>query len=96
MSEFLTLVGINNSNIDKKERLVASEATANDAQVSYSMRIYLNARNEQLDLLNQVLGTEIKAEVNDAGVQELMNFAQTGTGGLSNDESNTSEDNSED
>ena len=96
MSEFLTLVGINNSNIDKKERLVASEATANDAQVSYSMRIYLNARNEQIDLLNKVLGTEIKAEVNESGVQELMNFAQTGTGGLSNDEGVTHETNPED
>lgn len=86
MSEFLTLTGIANSNIDKKERLVASEAEANDAQVSYSMWIYLNARNQQLDLLNKVLGTNIKAELNKGVSEQLINFARTGTGGLSYDD----------
>lgn len=86
MSEFLTMTGINNSNIDKKERLVASEADANDEQISYSMRVYLNARNQQLDLLNRVLGTSIKAVVNQSAVEQLNNFAKTGTGGLSSDD----------
>lgn len=87
MSEFLTMVGIDNSNIDKKERLVAREADANDEQISYSMRVYLNARNQQLDLLNQVLGTKIKAVLNEGTAQQLNNFAKTGTGGLSSDDS---------
>lgn len=85
MSEFLTLVGINNSNIDKKERLVVSEAAANDQQISYSMRVYLNARNQQLDLLNQVLGTHIKAVMNESAAEELHNFARNETGGSSYD-----------
>ena len=97
MSEFLTLVGINNSNIDKKERLVASEADANDEQISYSMRVYLSARNQQLDLLNRVLGTSIKAVLNQGAVEQLNNFAKTGTGGLSGDDSmDTQTSNSED
>ncbi len=87
LSEFLSMVGINNSNIDKKERLVAREAEANDEQVSHSMRVYLNARNQQLDLLNRVLGTKIKAVMNHDAVEELNNFARTGTGGLSYDDS---------
>lgn len=89
MSEFLTMVGIDNSNIDKKERLVAREADANDEQISYSMRVYLNARNQQLDLLNQVLGTKIKAVLNEGTAQQLNNFAKTGTGGLSSDDTHS-------
>lgn len=96
MSEFLTLVGINNSNIDKKERLVVSEAAANDQQISYSMRVYLNARNQQLDLLNQVLGTHIKAVMNEGTAEELHDFARNETGGLSNGTMDSQTPNTED
>lgn len=95
-SEFLTFAGIDNSNIDKKERLVADEATANNAAVSAFMQTYLNARQDQLDLLNKAIGTNIKVSVNGSGVDDLINFAKTGTGGLSNDESNTPEENTKD
>lgn len=97
MSEFLTFVGINTSPVDKKERLVASEADANDEQITNSMRVYLNARNQQLDLLNGVLGTSIKAVLNQGAAEQLNNFARTGTGGLSGDDSmDTQTSNSED
>lgn len=91
LNEFLSMVGINNANIDKKERLVASETEANDAQVDSSLNIYIKARQSQLDLLNDCLGTNIKAEVNKGSIEELENFARTGTGQLSGDDSNVSD-----
>lgn len=87
MNEFLTMAGIDNANIDKKERLVASETQANDAQVSSSLNIYLKARQSQLDLLNECLGTNIKAEVDEGVIEDLTNFAKTGTGTLTGDDS---------
>ena len=87
MSEFLTMVGIDNSNIDKKERLVASEAQSNNAQVSASLNIYLKARQSQIDLLNDCLGTNIKVKVDNDTLGDLINFSETGTGDLSGDDS---------
>lgn len=37
VNEFLTDIGINNVNINKKERLIVGEAESNDIQVQYSM-----------------------------------------------------------
>ena len=83
MSEFLTFTGVDNVSIDKKERLTAGEASSNAPQVSASLNIYIKARQSQLDLLNESLGTNIKAVVNSNSISELINFAQTGTGDIS-------------
>lgn len=83
MNEFLTFTGVDNVSIDKKERLTAGEASSNAPQVSASLNIYIKARQSQLDLLNESLGTNIKAVVNSNSISELINFAQTGTGDIS-------------
>ena len=80
MGDFLTQIGINNVTTDKKERLVADEASANTEQVSYGMSVYLKARQFALDMLNMALATNIKATTNPGAVNELINFAKTGTG----------------
>lgn len=83
MNEFLTFTGVDNVSIDKKERLTAGEASSNAPQVSASLNIYIKARQSQLDLLNESLGTNIKAVVNSNSISDLINFAQTGTGDIS-------------
>ena len=83
MNEFLTFTGVDNVSIDKKERLTAGEASSNAPQVSASLNIYIKARQSQLDLLNESLGTNIKAVVNSNSISELINFAQAGTGDIS-------------
>lgn len=45
-SECMTLLGINNANQDKKERLVSDEVDANDDQVESMRRVNLNARQQ--------------------------------------------------
>lgn len=79
MGDFLTQIGIDNITSDKKERLTAAEGTANDEQVSYGMDIYLKARQMGLDMINEALGTNLQATANDDSVNELINFAKTGT-----------------
>lgn len=52
-NECMGLLGINNSNQDKKERLVAAEVDANDDQVSTARRVNLNARQAAAELINK-------------------------------------------
>lgn len=80
MGDFLTQIGIQNITSDKKERLTAGEAGANDEQVSYGMDVYLKARQMGLDMINTAIGTNLQAMANDDTVNELINFAKTGTG----------------
>ncbi len=74
--EFLTMVGINSVGIDKKERLVANEANSNAQLIEASANIYLDARNSQLELLNAVLGTNIRAVLNQESAKQLLELKQ--------------------
>jgi len=51
-SECMGLLGIDNANQDKKERLVASEVSANDGQTDNMRRVSLNAREEAAKAIN--------------------------------------------
>lgn len=51
-NECMGLLGINNANQDKKERLVADEVEANNDQVTVTQSVNLNARRQAVDLIN--------------------------------------------
>lgn len=61
-SEAVGLFGINNSNQDKKERLVADEVSANDEQVGVMRDIALKARQEACNQINAAFGLDIWCE----------------------------------
>lgn len=52
-NECMTMLGINNANQDKKERLVADEVAANDDQVFATRGIALNSRQYAADQINE-------------------------------------------
>lgn len=58
-SECMGLLGVNNSNQDKKERLVESEVSANDDQVDAIRRANLNARQWAAEQMREKF-TELK------------------------------------
>ncbi|HWV46882.1 MAG TPA: hypothetical protein VN039_12835 [Nitrospira sp.] len=58
-SEAMGLLGINNANQDKKERLVADEVDANDDQVESMRRVNLNARQQACDLMRRMFPEEL-------------------------------------
>ena len=82
INELLTMLGINTIGIDKKERLLANEADSNAQLTEASANVYLQARNQQLSLLNNVLGTNIKATFNQQAYKDLVQLKD-------NDEQNT-------
>lgn len=53
-NECMSLLGIKNSNQDKKERLVADEVDANDEQVGYMRAVNLNARQQAAAKINDM------------------------------------------
>jgi len=66
-ADAMSLFGINNSNQDKKERLVADEVAANNDQVAVMRAINLNARQEACTKINRLFGTNIWVEYKTDG-----------------------------
>ena len=58
-NEAMTMLGINNANQDKKERLVADEVSANDDQVNAHRAIALNERRAAVEKINGKYGLDI-------------------------------------
>jgi len=61
-NECMGLLGINNANQDKKERLVAAEVGANDEQVQATRNIALNARQQACEQINRLFGLDISVD----------------------------------
>ena len=61
-NECMTFLGINNANMDKKERLVDDEVQANNEQVQASEDIFLKARQKACEEINKMFGTNISVK----------------------------------
>ena len=59
MNEFLTFMGIVNTNSDKRERMIVTEASAPFGQIELARKSYLNERVKAIDEINRLFGTEI-------------------------------------
>lgn len=92
VSELLTMLGIDTVGVDKKERLVAMEAAANAQLTEASANVYLQARNQQLEILNHVLGTKIEATFNQQAFHQLVKLQDAQNAGeIDVDENNDNE-----
>lgn len=59
-NEALTFCGIENSNQDKKERLVADEVGSNYGNIEAQRNVMLNTRRQAADKINRMFGTNIE------------------------------------
>ena len=62
LRECMTMLGIENANMDKKERLVSDEVNANNQQVIASRNIWLEERKKAIKLLNEKFGLDASVE----------------------------------
>lgn len=84
MNEALTYFGINNSNTDKRERLITDEANANNQFIDSCAEMFLEARKRAVDEINAKFGTSISVDLRNKR-EEIP------TDDLSVDEEDTSE-----
>ena len=62
-NDAMTFLGINNANQDKRERLVDDEVQANNEQVEYNAQIGLKTRQQAVEQINKLFGTNIRVQM---------------------------------
>lgn len=63
MSEFLTEIGVNNANTDKRERLTDNEVEANDSEIQLNAGYWLDNIKEGLEKTNKMFGLDLSVEL---------------------------------
>lgn len=63
MSEFLTEIGVNNANTDKRERLTDNEVEANDAEIQLNAGYWLDNIKEGLEKANAMFGLDLSVNL---------------------------------
>ena len=65
-NECMTFLGINNANMDKRERLVDDEVQANNEQIQLSAHIMLKSRQMAAEQMSALCGREITVKLRNA------------------------------
>lgn len=77
MNDFLTWLGAENSNQDKKERLVSSEIGANYGNVELSRNVRLNSRLDACEQINEMFGLNVSCRFN-SDLNTMLNLGDKG------------------
>lgn len=70
INEFLTEIGINNSNLDKRERLTDNEVEANDQEVISNIQCWIDNITWGIRKVNQMFNLNITFVIRDFGGKE--------------------------
>jgi len=72
-NEALTFCGIENSNQDKKERMVSDEVGGNYGNIEAQRNVMLNARRQAAEKINRMFGTNIEVSFR-SNLQTMVNI----------------------
>lgn len=81
INEFLTEIGVNNANLDKRERLVSQELTANDDETIVNVQHWLDNVRQGLAEANRLYGMDLSVELRTY----LLDTSQEAAGGAENE-----------
>lgn len=59
-NEFLTAIGVNNANTDKKERLLTSEVAANNSEIKVNTELFRERLEEQSEKVRKMFGIKFR------------------------------------
>ena len=80
MSEFLTEIGVNNANTDKRERLTDNEVEANDSEIQLNAGYWLDQIREGLDKANKMFGLSLAIDLkNTVNTEGDIDYVDAGT-----------------
>lgn len=75
-NEAMTFLGIENTNTDKKERMITDEVNSNDGQIEASRFNMLDARLEACDKINKMFNLNISCKFRNDNVQKAYEKAR--------------------
>ncbi len=79
MSEFLTEIGVNNANTDKRERLTDNEVEANDSEIQLNAGYWLDQIREGLDKANKMFGLNLAIDLkNTVNTEGEIDYVDSG------------------
>lgn len=70
-NEGMTFLGIDNSNQEKKERMITGEVNANDGQINLFRESMILEREQAVERINEMFGLEVSVTYNDGPMDEL-------------------------
>lgn len=80
INEALTLIGINNANNDKRERLLTDEVNANNQQTIFNAYIYLDWLRKACEDINRMFDLNVSVDFKHQEEEVLMNEVKETTG----------------
>ena len=80
INEFLTDIGINNTNLDKRERLTDDEVNANNDEVKANIQHWLDNLTDGLNRANTMFGLDLQVKIREFGGND--NVVTTESDGL--------------
>lgn len=69
-NDALTVLGIDNANTDKKERLITNEVESNEQLINYYLNCWYKTRKKACDQINEKFGLNVSIELN----QDIINL----------------------
>lgn len=82
-NDFLTFLGINNLQVEKKERLISDEANSNNEVINYNLMARLKYRQIACEEFNDLFGTNISVKLNSdlkniiKQTESIINYSNT-------------------
>ena len=65
VNDFLSDIGINNANLDKRERLNTDEVNANNEEMRFNILNWIDTISEGLDVANKLYGLNLKVKLRE-------------------------------